>query len=846
MNSDSTLKRPERSGGATCRVVEGRALTSNRTLRLRRFAASLRVLIVIAGLIVLAALILSACDSAEIQSLLATPTPTVTYTPTPTLTPTPTQTPTPTPTPQPIVRVQEADHELFNGDWDKAIALYSAALDQQPDTAVAAAARFGLGAARLRAGDLNGAAGDFTLYLQAYPTGARIPEAYLHLGGIAQAQGTWGVAVQNYQQYLALRPGMIDSYVWERIGRCYIEWGDYANAAAAYEQAILADRAGGLIPLIEKKADALRAQQDYEGALALYNLVGTSTDSRLTLARMDILRGQVELARGDADAAYAYFQHVVDNYPETYDAYQSLIALVDAGVPVSELQRGIINYHAGQYDLALAAFNRYIEATDAPDPTVYYFAALSRRALNQPVGAIANFDVVIDNYPESDRWADAWTEKAYTQWAWADDYGGAVTTLETFAAKAPANPAVPAALFQAGRIAERQGDLARAAQVWSSLNTLYPSTPEAAEGAFFAGIALYRAGNFESAVAQFTIAANHASATPERKAAAWLWVAKTQHLRGATAEAASAFESAIAADPGSYYSLRAAELRNGLLPFPPTLGYDFSFNYSAEKMEAEAWLAAKLGLEPGGDLGAMSPALAADGRWARGRELWALGLTAEAKVEFDELRRAYTADARSLYQIALAMRDLGAYSQSIRAARASVDALGLADSFAAPAFFTHLRFGPYYSDLIVKAASDYNIDPLLLYAVVRQESLFEGSVTSSAAAQGLMQIIPSTGEWIAGKLNWPNYQNSDLYRPFINVEFGAYYLDYQRNYLGGDMLAVLAAYNAGPGNAEKWLAQSQDDPDLFVEIIRLDEPRRYVKAIYEFYEIYRRLYGVGQ
>jgi soluble lytic murein transglycosylase len=122
--------------------------------------------------------------------------------------------------------------------------------------------------------------------------------------------------------------------------------------------------------------------------------------------------------------------------------------------------------------------------------------------------------------------------------------------------------------------------------------------------------------------------------------------------------------------------------------------------------------------------------------------------------------------------------------------------------------------------------------------------LFEGSVTSSAAAQGLMQIIPSTGEWIAGKLNWPNYRNSDLYRPYINVEFGAYYLDYQRSYLGGDMLAALAAYNAGPGNAEKWLAQSQGDPDLFVEIIRLDEPRRYVKAIYEFYEIYRELYGV--
>ncbi|MBI4314452.1 MAG: lytic transglycosylase domain-containing protein, partial [Chloroflexi bacterium] len=160
-----------------------------------------------------------------------------------------------------------------------------------------------------------------------------------------------------------------------------------------------------------------------------------------------------------------------------------------------------------------------------------------------------------------------------------------------------------------------------------------------------------------------------------------------------------------------------------------------------------------------------------------------------------------------------------------------------------PPFFTHLRFGPYYADLITQAADDYNIDPLLLYALVRQESLFEGSVTSSAAAQGLMQIIPDTGDWIADRLHWPNYWQSDLYRPFINVEFGAFYLDYQRQYLGGDMLAALAAYNAGPGNAEKWLSVSLNDPDLFVEIIRLDEPRRYVRGVYEFYEIYRNLYG---
>ncbi len=797
----------------------------------------------ITGLLTLFSLAACTALPAPVANLFASPIPQSTATPTVTVTPTPTLTPTPTPTPPPVVRVQEADHELFNGDWNQAIALYNTALNQQPDPAVAAAARFGLGAARLRAGDLANAAGDFTLYLQAYPTDPRLPEAYFQLGSIAQAQGTWGVAIQNYQQYLTLRPGVIDSYVWERIGRCYLEWGDTANALEAYSQAILADRAGGLLPLIEKKAEILQQQGSFAEALALYDLIATSTDSRLTLARMDILRGRMNLLLGQTETAYQFFEHTVLTYPETYDAYQSLIALIDAGRAVNELQRGVVNYHAGQYGLALSAFNRYIDAVETPDAEAYYYAALARRALNQSAGAIANFDVVIKNYPDSNHWAEAWTEKAYTQWAWADDYNGAIATLEKFAAAAGNNAAAPAALFQAGRIAERNNDLNRAASLWAALNTQYPNAPDAAEGAFLAGVTLYRLGKYEAAAAQFTAAANRPAAAAERKAGAWLWLAKTQQLRGAAEEAAAAFEQAIAADPGGYYSLRAAELKANQPPFPPTQGYDFFFDYAKEKAEAETWLAAKLGLEPGADLGRLSPDLAADGRWVRGRELWTLGLTAEAKTEFEALRQAYAGNALALYQIALVLRDLGAYSQTIRTARASVDALNLTDSFAAPPFFAHLRFGPYYFDLITAAADDYGLDPLLLFAIVRQESLFEGSIISSASAQGLMQIIPATGEWVARQMKWPAYQSSDLYRPFINVKFGVFYLDYQRDYLSGNMLAALAAYNGGPGNAEKWLAISRDDPDLFVEAIRFDETRRYVRAIYEFYEIYRGLYG---
>jgi soluble lytic murein transglycosylase len=175
-----------------------------------------------------------------------------------------------------------------------------------------------------------------------------------------------------------------------------------------------------------------------------------------------------------------------------------------------------------------------------------------------------------------------------------------------------------------------------------------------------------------------------------------------------------------------------------------------------------------------------------------------------------------------------------------------LDLAGLDDAttFTAPIYFNHIRFGAYYEDLVGISAAENGLDPLFLYSVLRQESLFEGFVMSTAGARGLMQIIPSTGEEIARQIGWPpNYTAQDLYRPYVNIRFGAYYLDRQRDAFGGDLYQALAAYNGGPGNALKWIQLSNGDPDLFVEVIRFAETRNYIRYIYEIFDIYRDLYG---
>ncbi len=107
-----------------------------------------------------------------------------------------------------------------------------------------------------------------------------------------------------------------------------------------------------------------------------------------------------------------------------------------------------------------------------------------------------------------------------------------------------------------------------------------------------------------------------------------------------------------------------------------------------------------------------------------------------------------------------------------------------------------------------------------------------------------MQIIPATGAEIAGNLGWPqNYTADDLYRPLVSLRYGVDYLDRQRKLFDGNLYAALAAYNGGPGNAQEWLTLAPNDPDLFLEVIRYEETRNYLRRIFENYTIYRLIYN---
>ena len=171
---------------------------------------------------------------------------------------------------------------------------------------------------------------------------------------------------------------------------------------------------------------------------------------------------------------------------------------------------------------------------------------------------------------------------------------------------------------------------------------------------------------------------------------------------------------------------------------------------------------------------------------------------------------------------------------------AQLDDLG---TLSAPVYFNHIRFGIYFKDLAVPSAEAENLNLLYLLSVVRQESLFEPFARSGSDARGLMQVVPATGQEVASQLNWPpDYDVSDLYRPYVSIPLGAHYLARQRDLFGGSLYAALAAYNGGPGNTLIWNELAGGDPDLLLEVIRADETRKYITQIFEFFNIYRLIY----
>ncbi|HMS57737.1 MAG TPA: transglycosylase SLT domain-containing protein, partial [Tepidiformaceae bacterium] len=336
----------------------------------------------------------------------------------------------------------------------------------------------------------------------------------------------------------------------------------------------------------------------------------------------------------------------------------------------------------------------------------------------------------------------------------------------------------------------------------------------AAESAFRAGYVLLAARDAPGAVAAWSETGSAGGAR------ALYWKGRALNLIGRATEARAAWEEARRIDPMSLYAHESArELGTGGLPataYRP-LPADTAIDWDA----IERWLTTAAGARTG----TLDVAIA--------RELAAAGLHADAE---DALLDAATTPWEQ-FDAMRAARDMGLPAPAVQLA------FRLAGRYPDPdGVLTRIEYPLAFVRTLDAEARARNLDPLFLAALIRQESLWDEKAGSTAGALGLTQVIPPTGQAIAGELGVSAFRAEDLFRPSVALRFGAYYIAAQIAKYGTPW-AALSAYNAGPGAADRWTrAAGRAAAADYIEVVDYSETHAYVAYVLDHYARYMAEY----
>jgi soluble lytic murein transglycosylase len=756
------------------------------------------------------------------------------------------RTPTPVPTPSPPTGISLPATDLLAralrarevGDDDAAAVDLHAIITGHPQTPEARAARFYLAESFARRGRWSSAADALRAFVAAGPQDDLSARAVFLLARSSEEAGDWAGAAAAYERYRALKTPL-EPYALLREAAQRRELGQRAEAAAAYEAAAVTDIARGERAGAYEKAIALRRDLGQpDAALKLYQALLDLADSPDYRARIlgeaAALAGQI----GAGDRARGWLRELAEQMPATpqaLDAANALLADPQGGLAPAAAA-AVFEAHE-QYGAAVAQYDRAIPAASGEAALeLRRRRAMALRATGDFAGALAELDQIRQADPKSEAARQAQLDWVQTR-GQSGEVQAAVDGYRQFAQSFPEDPRAPEALARVAILLDRLGDPAGATQQRLDLGLRYPKSGQAADALDEAAWTFYRGGQTDRA-RQAWDALRKVSAGSVAARAAY-WSARTASPE--SPERAELLNAAIAAAPVSYYAERAAELLN-LPPAQGALRIGESLP-EAEWSAAEDWLAAWSGkpvyrLSKSG----YPPEVAQAPAVRRAVGLAEVGLQPESIAEWNEARDQWAEDPLRLYLLARLAHER---NTPYIALKASEDLLGLAPESAAeaPTALLHLRFPTPYSDVVLAEARAHSLDPRALYAMLRQESLFNPGATSWVGARGLGQIMPATARGIAQHFELSDFQESDLYRPAISVRFGAFYLSRQIAAMEGSLLGGLAAYNGGPGNAQRWAGGTRvGDPDLFTEGIDYAETRGYVRLVYGYYGAYQRLY----
>ena len=574
-----------------------------------------------------------------------------------------------------------------------------------------------------------------------------------------------------------------------------------------------------LSPFLSAPASALRpyALAELGDALVRSGAAGASTEPWDALLATPALPASLGARGWRGRAAVAWEAGDTAGY---FDASARSLSLVEN--PGLRLERGRRFLDSGSGGAGIAEFQAVLVSAPASGNALGALRELQKLNVAVAAGQAALVLYRAGQNAEAVRVVDQAGEGlSGTEGAMAAYYGAAaleelgedaraVQLYDRAGGLAPGSVYAHQARYWSARILEAKGERAAAAVRYADVSG-DAGGEFAAEGAFRAGYMAYLDGRTEEAATTWERLPGVGGARN------WYWVGKVKAAAGEPLAARAAWVAA-AAGAGSEFYARLAKSRLDGADWPGAVPF------READLGGPDWLALQVASGPpsaAGEAAALSVRLLADA-----------GATALALTTAREACSGSTvADAVA---VSAAAWDAGLTSAAIRCWQEVTLPTGAALATA--------RWGypVRYVASLTEVARSANLDPLLIAALVRQESLWQADVGSSAGALGLTQVIPETANDVASRLGRPSVRDEQLGDPELNLTLGVRYLFEQLRSFQSVAIA-LAAYNAGPGNAARW-ATADMDPAAYLERITFGETRAYVEGVLAQYARYTAVY----
>jgi len=555
-----------------------------------------------------------------------------------------------------------------------------------------------------------------------------------------------------------------------------------------------------------------------QGRLALWTALNGPDASVVHAARLAM--AEADERSGDVASAYTQYMQVRRDAPTSAaarTAKQHVLELRSAHPELTPTGPALLDEtHLLLAEKDYAAAKAAAQELSQPpasgiEPTqVLRIMADALLGLGETERALVVLRELAERYPDSPAAPEAWCRRGTILWNRDRD----AEALEAFeeCRRYPQYEGAADALYAIGRIHQQAGRTTEAIAAYHELASRYPSTKLAGEAQWRIGWIQYQAGSWTTAATTFGDLVDD----EQLRDAATYWEGRALQRAGRSAAAQQHYSSLVERSPSGYYAMWAQRRlgeasATSLLHNAPTVA-------------------------PPAPPAAAAPQVPNTFHLGRADELKAAGVNSLARQELAATEREYDSDVAVQRYLVRAYQTVDAYGAALRLARRLGSQADLS-----PSEEQQLRYPLAFWDTVRRAADAQDLDPLLVVAVIRQESMFDPTARSPADARGLMQLLPSTAERVAATTD-----PIDLNDPQVNIDLGTRYLRALLTRFGGDPLKAIAAYNGGENAVVKWQRQFADlADDEFVESITYRETRDYVKRVVSNYRAYQQQYSVA-